>query len=99
MPRLALGLPRLTVIADYLRTNVHINAGHIREMTQDYLTQRKTPLDEETLDILTFARIEHFHSAFRTVAVEYGTVDTYLDAIGIDAAMREGLRARLLEAS
>ena len=93
----ALGVPRDTVIADYLRTNVHINAGFIREITKTYLARQGTELDEETLDILTFARIEHFHAAFRTVKVEYGTVTAYLDTIGIDAAMGEGMRERLLE--
>lgn len=95
----ALGVPRDTVIADYLRTNIHINAGFIRDITRNYLLKHGADLDEEALDILTFARIEHFHAAFRTVKVEYGTVTGYLDAIGIDAAMREGMRARLLEAA
>lgn len=95
----ALGVPRDAVIADYLRTNVHIDAPSIRDITRKYLLLAGTELDEETLDILTFARIEHFHAALRTVKVEYGTVTAYLDAIGIDAALREGLRERLLEAA
>lgn len=95
----ALGVPRDTVIADYLRTNIHINAGFIRNITRDYLLKNGAELDEEALDVLTFARIEHFHAAFRTVKVEYGDVTSYLDAMGIDAAMREGLRERLLEAA
>jgi protein-tyrosine phosphatase len=95
----ALGVPRDTVIADYLRTNVHIDAPYIRRITQEYLSRHNRPLDEETLDMMTFCRIEHFQSAMRTVAVEYGTVTAYLDAIGIDTAVREGLRQRLLEAA
>lgn len=93
----ALGVPRDTVIADYLRTNVYIDAPFIREVTKNYLVRLGTELDEETLDILTFARIEHFHAALRTVSVEYGTVTNYLDAIGIDAMTRTALQARLLE--
>lgn len=94
----ALGVPRDTVIADYLRTNIHINAGFIRDITRTYLLKHGTELDEEALDVLTFARIEHFHAALRTVKVEYGTVNAYLDAIGIDAALRGGMRESLLEA-
>jgi protein-tyrosine phosphatase len=93
----ALGVPRDTMIADYFRTNLHFDAESIREITRTYLGRGRVVFDSETLDILTFTRIEHFHAAFRTVAVEYGSVDAYLDAIGVDAAMREGLRERLLE--
>jgi protein-tyrosine phosphatase len=93
----ALGVPRDIVIADYLRTNVHVNAQSIRDMTQLFITHYKTTLDQETLDILTFARIEHFHAAMRIVAVEYGTVDDYLRAIGIDDDLQTRLRERLLE--
>ncbi len=94
----ALGVPRDTVIADYMRTNVCINAPQIRELASVYMAHNGIDLNEEALDILTFARIEHYQAAFRTVAVEYGTVTAYLDAIGVDAAIREGLRARLLHA-
>ena len=92
----ALGVPRDALMADYLRTNVHIDAARIRQMSLDYLLAKGTKLDTETLDILTFARIEHFHAAFRTIAVEYGEADN-LDSIGIDAGVRKQLCERLLE--
>ncbi len=94
----ALGVPRDIVIADYLRTNVHIDAKSIRDMTQVFVTNYKTMLDQEALDILTFARIESFHAAMRTIAVEYGTTDDYLRAIGIGDEIQARLRDRLLEA-
>ena len=93
----ALGVPRDTVIADYMRTNVCINAPHIREIARVYMVANKIELNEEALDILTFARIEHYHAAFRTISVEYGTVQDYLRAIGIDAALQTALQERLLE--
>jgi protein-tyrosine phosphatase len=95
----ALGVHRDIVIADYLRTNVHINAAFIREITSAMLLQQGTELDEEALDILTFARIEHFHSAMRTVNIEYGSVEHYLDAIGIDAQLRSAMQQELLTES
>lgn len=92
----ALGVPRDTVIADYLSTNIHIDAGFIRGITSAFLLTEGTTLDEEALDILTYARIEHFHSAMKTVNIEYGSMDGYLDAIGINASLRASLRDRLL---
>jgi protein-tyrosine phosphatase len=95
----ALGVPRNLIIADYLRTNVCVDAAVIGEMTRTYLKRYGVELDEETIDILTYARIEHFHAAFRTIAVEYGSADEYLRAIGIDAPLVARLRERLLEAA
>lgn len=92
----ALGVPRDTVIADYFRTNVQIDAAATRETSKVYLARHGAQLDLETLDVLTYARIEHFHAAFATVALEYGSVDDYLRSIGIDDAMQAALRQRLL---
>lgn len=93
----ALGVPRDTLIADYMRTNIHIDAAAAREITQVFLKKHQIDAGEEVLDMLTFTRIENFHAALRSIADKYGTVDDYLLAIGIDTALQERLRERLLE--
>ncbi len=83
-----LGVPRETVIADYLRTNA-LWTGHVGFFTD---------FDPALRAAIVEARPDYIEAAFAALVAEHGDVETFADrALGFDAAAREGLREALLE--
>lgn len=94
---LALGVPRETVMQDYLMTNGYSEAATQRTL----LVLRVASLfrsDPDDVRPLFEARPEYLQAAFDTIDARYGGEDAYLRAgLGLDDATLARLRANLLE--
>lgn len=94
---MAVGVPRETVMRDYLLTN-----GYTAEHTDSTLRLIRLAslfrADPEAVRPLFEARRSYLQAAFDTIDSEYGSTDAYLRAgLGLDDDARERLRANLLE--
>lgn len=94
---LALGVPRETVMQDYLLTNA-FSAEHTERMLRILRVVSFFRTDPEDVRPLFEARREYLQTAFDTIDAKYGDTDTYLRAaLGVDEALQARLRANLLE--
>lgn len=94
---LALGVPRETVMADYLLTNRY-SAGHTERTLRIIRWASLFRTDPEAVRPLFEARAEYLDAALDTIDREYGDVDTYLrTGLGLDDATLARLRTNLLE--
>jgi protein-tyrosine phosphatase len=83
-----LGVPWETVVEDYLRTN-ELWTGHIG---------RYPELDIDTRAAIVEARTPYLEAAFEIVRADYGAPESFANqALGLDAAAVERLRADLLD--
>ncbi len=94
-----LGVGEDDTIADYLLTNDHARferrAPLFAAWVQD-LTGR-TPSQEAVFAGMG-VEAEYLHLAIDAIEARYGSVDSYLElALGVDAALKAGIEARLLE--
>jgi protein-tyrosine phosphatase len=89
----ALGVPRDTVMADYLASNVYLqqkNRAMFATMTSDMASK---------LEPVFTVKREYLEAAFKEVEDRYGSFSAYLRAIGMDDEALDRLRARLLVGS
>ena len=96
----ALGVPRETVLEDYLLTNQALDFdGHILPM----LTERygaPPDMDREAIMAVAGVRVEYLEAAIEAIEAEFEGVEQYLErAVGLDRAAREVLCSRLLESA
>jgi protein-tyrosine phosphatase len=94
---LALGVPRDTVMQDYLLTNGFSAAALERTLTlvRVFSLFRTDPEDVRPL---LEARPEYLRAAFDTIDARYGGADGFLrDGLGLDDATLAALRVNLLE--
>lgn len=93
----ALGVPRETVLADYEASNAYLREG-IEQAIQRIRQHPKMRDREDKLRELMGVRMEWMERTLDLIDDRYGSLDNYLEqAIGIDAAKREALRAIFLE--
>jgi protein-tyrosine phosphatase len=91
----ALGVPRETIIADYLLTN---EAMDFEKFILPRLRANYGDVDVEEAKALSGVRLEYIHAALDEVDAQFGSFDAYLErALGIDSARRAALRDRYLE--
>jgi protein-tyrosine phosphatase len=94
---LALGVPEQTVYDDYLLTNA-TTASRTERVLWLIRLRSFGRADVGRLRPLFEARREYLAAALDEVKQSYGDFDRYLsDALGVDAAKRDALRASLLE--
>lgn len=90
-----LGVPRETVMADYLASNAYL-AGKNRA-TLAALAKSSTPLDPAKLEPVLTVRAAFIEAAFAEVDKRYGSMEAYIrDGLGIDDAMVAALKDALL---
>jgi hypothetical protein len=96
---LAAGVHRDDIVEDYLLTNT---AGDVEARIaagMATITQVTGQLDPDVLRVLMAVEPEYIEAAFAAIEERHGSTDAYLrDALGVDDAMRERLRAALVEA-
>lgn len=94
---LAVGVPRETVMRDYLLTNGY-SEDHTRSTLRIIRLASLFRTDPEDVRPLFEARPEYLDAAFETIDTKYGSVDAYLrEGLGVDSTLRERLRHNLLE--
>lgn len=98
MLHLAAGVHRDDVMEDYLLTNTAGDAEARIAAGAETIRAVTGQLDEAVLRVLMGVEPEYLETAFAAIEEHHGTIDAYLEqALGADEAMREKLRAVLVE--
>ncbi|MCX7864010.1 MAG: tyrosine-protein phosphatase, partial [Novosphingobium sp.] len=98
MVHLAVGVHQDDVIEDYLLTNTAGNAEARIAAGIETIRAISGEDDEEILRVLMSVEAEYLEAALAAVEAEHGSVDAYLaQALGADEALRDRLRAALVE--
>lgn len=90
----ALGVSHDTIMADYLLTNE-------AECLRVFMGERMrgsygAHVDDESIEAITGVRPEYLQAAFDEVDRLYGSIDGFLEEIGVDGQARAELQGRLL---
>ncbi len=94
---MAVGVPRDTIMRDYLKTNAY-TADHTESRLRLIRLVSLFRADPDAIRPLFEARPEYLQAAFDTIDAKYGSTEVYLrEGLGIDAETQEQLRANLLE--
>jgi len=94
---LALGVPRTTIVEDYLLTN-HLTRWTTRRRTWLVFLASRLRMRPREMRALLEAREPYLEAAFTTMETGHGSIDGYLrDALGLSDERRERLRAAFLE--
>jgi protein-tyrosine phosphatase len=93
---LALGVPRETVVQDYLLSNRYNHHGIERRVTLVKLVSLLRADDDATRALMGVDQT-YIEAAFAHMEDEFGSIDGYMtNALGVDKALRSSLRANLL---
>ena len=95
----ALGVPRDTIITDFLLTNETIDLERTApNVAAQFSRNREEPLDAEDLKPLIGVELSYIETYFAIVEEEYGSVDTYLrDGLDLTAEEQASLKTQLLQ--
>lgn len=96
----ALGCDRETILADYAASSRarQLEGAMVRSMIRDPSVARfREQYPTDALAVMTAARPEYLLSALNAIEREYGGMNAYLAAIGVDETVMGRLRAQLLE--
>jgi protein-tyrosine phosphatase len=88
----ALGVPKATVMQDYLVSNEHLQAKN-----EKTLTQTGALIDRALLEPVLTVKAPYLNASFDEVKAKYKTFDEYLAAIGVTKADKQQLQDELLE--
>ena len=94
-----LGVDEADILADYLLTNDEARLERKMSFLGPWLrdTVGKT-VDEAGLRVAVSVNAAYLEQAFSVIREAHGSLDGYLsEALGVDAALREALQARLLD--
>jgi protein-tyrosine phosphatase len=96
----ALGVPRATIVEDYLLSNEHYRPGpEVAAAMSERHGRWLLALPPQMLQLMLTVDADYLEAAFRAVEHSHGSVAGYLEgALGVDAAARELLRGRYTEA-
>lgn len=93
-----LGVPREGIIADYVESNVRIDLEAAIELSRTvFVKEYGIEFDYDTLRTMNLALEQNVDITFATMTDAHGSVDAYLDSVGVGAAKRGALREKLLE--
>lgn len=93
---LTLGVPRATIVDDYLLTNHFTRWTTRRRVWLVFLASRLSVRPREMRTLLE-AREPYLDAAFTAMEKRFGSIETYLrEALGVTDELRERLRAALL---
>lgn len=94
----ALGVPRATIVEDYLLTNTHADWDWRLSLEESRLARAHRSMKEVIAPVL-LADALYIETLFETLDAAHGGIEAYLeDVLGIDPAARAALQDALLEA-
>jgi protein-tyrosine phosphatase len=88
----ALGVPKATVMQDYLASN-----DHLKEKNEKTLAQTGALIDRALLEPVLTVKAPYLDASFDEVKAEFKTFDKYLAALGVTKADKQQLQDELLE--
>jgi protein-tyrosine phosphatase len=88
----ALGVPKATVMEDYLASNEYLQAKN-----EKTFTQTGALIDRELLEPVLSVKAPYLNASFDEVKAKYKTFDKYLAAVGVTKADKQQLQDELLE--
>jgi protein-tyrosine phosphatase len=88
----ALGVPKATVMQDYLASN-----DYLKEKNEKTLAQTGALIDSALLEPVLTVKAPYLNASFDEVKSKYKTFDKYLAAIGVTKADTQQLQDELLE--
>lgn len=93
-----LGVGRGDIYDDYLETNRHNRADtRLAEMAEQFEANYGRKVSEDFLRYVMAVEPAYLDAAFAAIEAAHGDVDAYLtEALGVDAAAKIAIRARLL---
>ncbi|MCY1428582.1 Tyrosine phosphatase family protein [compost metagenome] len=93
----AIGVPRETILGDYLATN-RLTDDSVKQQVAAMIAHSGGQANREALTTLLQVQPALLQSAYATIDQQYGTIDNYLtQGLGIGLAQRQVLRKKLLE--
>jgi protein-tyrosine phosphatase len=93
----AIGVPRSTILQDYLATN-RLTNDSVKRQVDALVARSGGQANREALTTLLQVQPAFLQSAYAAIDQQYGSMDNYLtQGLGIDLAQREVLRRKLLE--
>jgi protein-tyrosine phosphatase len=98
MLHLAVGVHRDDITEDYLLTNTAGDFEARIASGAETIRAMGGPVDEDVLRVLMGVEPEYLDNMFEVIEQRHGSVDAYMaDELGADAALREKLKAALIE--
>ena len=90
----ALGVDETTIMQDYLLTN---EAACLHEFMHTRMRdQYGEHFDDASMDAISGVRTAYLQAAFDEIKLNHGSLDAYLEEIGINQSQKETLQSRLL---
>ena len=83
----ALGVPKATVMQDYLASN-----DYLKEKNDKTLAQTAALIDRSLIEPVLTVKKEYLDASFSEVKAKYKTFDKYLAAVGVTKADRQKLQ-------
>lgn len=95
----ALGVPRETILSDYLETNRRYSVDRLVNARAHFLPDLElTPTARAALNVLASVHLDFIEAALEATGNEFGSIEGYLEhACELTPARREALRGALLE--
>jgi protein-tyrosine phosphatase len=93
----AVGVPRESIMADYLESRVRRPPAEMAEVLLAYHGIERTARKRSALEVITSVQNDFLMTSFKTVERDYGSVEAYLSACGLGADKRDALHAALLD--
>jgi protein-tyrosine phosphatase len=91
-----LGATREAIVADFMLTNERIDVEKVVENSIEVFRKAGMEVDRRTMELVTLVRPQLIDAMFERIDAEYGELDNYFEAFGIDAKRRETLRELLI---
>lgn len=91
----ALGVDEATIMQDYLLSN-RATSSLFDRASRRMRDRYGDRLDDESIRIVTGVREEYLRAALREVRKRHGSLDGYLEDIGVDERVRRELQSRLV---
>jgi len=93
----AVGVPRESILADYLESSVRRPSAEMAEVLLAFHGIERTPRKRSALEVITSVQNDFLMTSFKTVERDYGSIEAYLSACGLGADKRDALHAALLD--
>ena len=95
---LALGVPRDTVLADYMKTNEYRDAVKLEKKVHELMEPiLGAAPSRDIVEVMAGVHPTYLEASLEAVEATHGSLDVYLEAAGVRRTVLDKLRSRLLE--